>query len=530
MKELRLSRHACGLIILLFAAVAGLPYCTGSATARAKVWVAMGPGHLLAEIQPLADLRRSQGFAVEVIANGDVASVLSTRTTGLPDYLLLVGDDDWQQTTAPWNVRSFHCPLYRWANRQPRSFASDLAFADRDKDGLPDFPVGRIPARNPRSVTQAVNKILEYERSRFTEADLSLPMWGGSPGYGPLLDSLATTAFVTSVNIYGPAWSRPRLLSADPAHLLCGVPEEQEKVFLQSIRQGGCFAFIMGHGSRHEFSPWIQWPQDAGEPPMFVATDAAEALAAGPPAPPLTIYTCSSGDFAGPDDCLAESLFRMLGGPVAVIGASTESHPMTNAFSIKSHFGMLSKGATRLGDLWLRAQREARSARDYMIETTLLNVEGSLDGEIDQVKLRRDQVFMYNILGDPALRLKLPDPMTVEVAPRADGWAWKAAPPPGTKSVRATIRSDRKLVPRKEIASPPKTASAGHGSDTTTSVARAGYKQFDSTFEFESLPLLDGFTESLSAGFVPAAVGPGLLRLIATDNSGIIAVGTARLD
>jgi hypothetical protein len=288
---------------------------------------------------------------------------------------------------------------------------------------------------------------------------------------------------------------------------------------------GGCFGFLIGHGSRHEFTPWMKPAADGSAMKDFRAADAAGDFASAPPTPPLAIYTCSSGDFAGPDDCLAESLFRMPGGPAAVIAASTESHPMTNSFSVISHLRILSKGTTRLGDLWLAVQREAHDARDFVIEKSLLHVEGSLDGEIDQDKLRRDQALMYNILGDPAMNLKLPNPMKAQVAKHADGWTWTVAPPAGTKSVHAAVRTDSmKHRHRTDTTSTRSAASEKRVPDTSASLARAAYEKFDSAFEFEPIGSPAAKGEIASEGFVPAAAGPGLLRLVATDDRGVVAV------
>src|SRR5262249_20085686 len=139
------------------------------------------------------------------------------------------------------------------------------------------------------------------------------------------------------------------------------------------------------------------------------AADAAGEFAKGPPAPPMVFFTCESGKFNQRAPCQAKALLLMPGGPVATIAATTESHPLTNYFSGMGLLTALSGSENRLGTIWLRTTRGARHAHDFMAEMMLRDVEGSLETPIDVEKLRRDQVMIYSLLGDPATRLRLPE-------------------------------------------------------------------------------------------------------------------------
>ena len=48
-------------------------------------------------------------------------------------------------------------------------------------------------------------------------------------------------------------------------------------------------------------------------------------------------------------------------------------------------------------------------ARDFMMEHLLKDAEGKLEDEISVGKLKRDQILMYALLGDPATHLRIPD-------------------------------------------------------------------------------------------------------------------------
>src|SRR4029078_12127361 len=99
--------------------------------------------------------------------------------------------------------------------------------------------------------------------------------------------------------------------------------------------------------------------------------------------------------FAGAQQCLTESMIFAPGGPVAAIGATTESHPLTNALHGMAMAHAYAEAPARLGDLWLAGLRGSHSERNPMFETLLANVEGSLGAAIYVDKVRRAQVWVY---------------------------------------------------------------------------------------------------------------------------------------
>jgi hypothetical protein len=126
---------------------------------------------------------------------------------------------------------------------------------------------------------------------------------------------------------------------------------------------------------------------------------------------------------------------------VAVIGATTESHPLTNYYSGQEMLGTLKDGRhRRVGDFWLEAQRRGRKARNFLVEPVLKNAEGSIEKEIDVGKLRRDQPLLYALFGDPATKLRLPLSLEAEVTRTETGWRYRAAKPEGATAVHVGLR------------------------------------------------------------------------------------------
>ena len=232
------------------------------------------------------------------------------------------------------------------------------------------------------------------------------------------------------------------MISASPGRDLCGWPPDHPDTFNREMRRGSLLSAMIAHADvdavysmRHE-----------GRPVVYARSHARAALAEGPPVAPVVILACYCGSFTRPDPCLAEELFGLPGGPVAVIAATTESHPLTNYFSGVALLKTLGE-VRRVGDFWLAAQTRAKKERNFLVEKALEGAEGSLEPEIDVGKLRRDQALMYALLGDPATPLKCPDPLDVEITRTEEGWRFEVARP--ERAVRLSI-ARRPLSPPKK--------------------------------------------------------------------------------
>ncbi len=403
-------RRAFWLLALLIAAAND-----AHAADRKPLWLAVARPELAAPLQPLAEKRRNEGFEV-VVSTKSVPDALAASARR-PDYLLLVGDDDPSQKSAAWYLPAKRMKLYRWRSAQPLDFASDAAWGDLDGKGQPRIPVGRIPARSREQVELVVRKILAFEAQPPAAADLQLPAWFGSPEYTPMLNAAASGLGESMVLTKGPPWLRPWFVSGNPGDAFCGWPPDQAARFTKQMKQGGIAGVLMGHASDEAYFSM----RFNGRPVWYAAANAAGEFRKGPPVPPMAFFSCMSGKFDQAAPCQAKALLLMSGGPVATIGATTESHPLTNYFSGVCLLKALGGPEKRLGAIWLRAQREARQAHDFVMEMALRDAEGSLEPTIDIEKLRRDQALIYALLGDPATRLRLPDPLQVSAertAPR----------------------------------------------------------------------------------------------------------------
>ena len=461
---------------------------------RRPIWLAVGPPRLIEAIEPLARHRRAEGLET-IISAKSVEAALSSAPRR-PTFLLLVGDDQPGEEGQFWCLPTKHRQLYRWRASQAEEFAADAQWGDVDQDLIPDFAVGRIPARSRDDVERVVKKILAFETRQTTPDDLRLVIWSGSPAYGPVIDGMATGVLLGALQSFTPRWAEPWVISADPNHALCGWPPDQPERFAASLAGNGVFGILMGHSSAENFLSMQHGVESIG----FTTAHAKRYFSDAPPAPPVVLFACDAGKFDADRPCLAETMLLSSGGPVAVIAATTESHPLTNYYSGFALLGALSKQQDRLGLMWLAAQRRAAKDRNLLIERLLRDVEGKLEERIDIPKLRRDQMLMYALLGDPATRVRLPRPLEASIKRTADGWTWSAVRPQGATRLWVGFRSPDLRMP---------VSTAVHQSNAEA--ARAAFKEANQRFKY--VEIAPPGSDEPWRGTIKQS---GLLRLVVT--------------
>ncbi|MHC4646293.1 MAG: C25 family cysteine peptidase [Planctomycetota bacterium] len=457
----------------------------------------------------LAEKRANDGFetVISVRPVEEAIAALNRR----PALLLLVGDEEPGMDSEPWYVPSRWRQLYRWHASQPRLFASDSLWADLNGDLIPDIPVGRIPVRTPESLKPAINKIIAFENRQPTVDDLRLNVWAGTPAYNPVMDSMSSWLLMSTLQRAAPPWAQLWAISANPSHALCAWPGQQGKLFTQQIEQGGAMAVLIGHGSADEFYSM----RFNGRYITYAASDARDNLSKSQPTAPMVIIACDTGSFAGHRDCLSESLLLMPGGPVAVIAATTNSHPMTNYFSGVCLLEALNQKEKRLGTLWLSTQQAAMKSRDFLMERILLEVEGKLEEKINVDSLRRDQVLMYALLGDPATRLHLPDKLNAQIKRLSDGWHWKADKPRGATRLHVSFCPAGQNLPTVQLPLE-KTAALERFEQANATFAFTPLKELDIKQRWEGMIDKEGTLRLVSLG--PALLHTAAFRLKQTDN------------
>lgn len=433
------------IIIFLFLSVFNFSTCIANESTNLKpIWLVVTKPMFTEILKPLAEKRQSEGFET-VISTKPLTEAIESLSRK-PSYLLLVGDCQSKMEKELWYLPSRTLQSYRWHVTQGKEYASDSIMGDLDGDMIPDVPVGRLPVRTTEQLQLLIKKILDYENESPSLDDLRLPIYTGSADFQPIIDSLTTQFLLDTLNKNGAKWLRPWIIAGNETHALCGWPEDQTVTFTKELKKGGIMGVFMGHGSIGSFFGM----NFNGKHFSYTAYQAAGILAEGKPAPPTVIVACNCGNFTTSQNCLAESLLFMPAGPVATIGATTVSHPMTNYFAgvcLLRKPGQSNPANKRLGTLWLDVQKEAIKTRDIVMEALLLNIESSIEKKVDSQKVRRDHILLYALLGDPATKLHMPEPLECKIEQRDGSWYWKVEKPKGATKLYVEIRPDGQTMP-----------------------------------------------------------------------------------
>ena len=484
-----------------------LPICLAIfATAQAAergTWLCVGPRDLVDAAAPLCEFRAAQGWRVErsQAATADAIAALDPK----PAAVLILGDDSTAAGNAPWLTPAERRPYHGWLAKHPAEFVSDAAFGDLDRDGVPEVPVGRIPARKPAEVAAVVNKILAWEKRVPSPADLTIPVWAGDPGFGKIGEGMKQVSlpfFMNRLRSEAPPWAGFWVLQSEPRSPFCGWPEDSAATFNQRISQGSLFSAMIGHGRTDSW--WIMTLPTGS---LRYGAEDARALVAPQPAAPHIVFACRCGAFADPKmRCLGEEMLFASGGPVACIAASVDSHPLTNYYGSTSLLRDLNGEPTdTLGGLWVDSIGRAHKRREFLKEILVGVLEPMVIGKRNPVKdLKADHLLIYNLLGDPATRLFMPRPLEAKVERREGKWVWSVDKPVGLASGQRLLIQHRAPIPGVHLGKPAGDAQA----------ANEALEKANATLGFRTVRELDG-TEPWSG----EVVEPGTLRLCLAGGS-----------
>ncbi|MCA9969077.1 MAG: hypothetical protein KC425_02625 [Anaerolineales bacterium] len=337
-----------------------------------------------AALAPLLEHRRAQGYSVTAVPVAQVydefghghhspdairsflAYAASEWQAPAPRFVLLVGDAsyDFLNHTANKNANLLPTSLVHLFN--DGYVASDTWFTQFAAGAGPQLAVGRLPAQTAAQLEIMVNKTLAYETAPLENGwtGAALVVADDEPRFDLLSDDLT------------------RLLADGgyAVHELRMSDNENVRFDIMSIiNQGVGLVNYVGNGRE------LVW----GDEEVFRSEDAG-ILTNQNRLPIYATFTCLNGAFAHPDiDTLAEALlWNRDGGVVAAIAPSgrapfgiAQTTPLADAF----YQTYLREDVLTLGDALLQAK--ALAARDPQTG---------------------DAIHLFNLLGDPALRVHKP--------------------------------------------------------------------------------------------------------------------------
>ncbi|BDU75932.1 C25 family cysteine peptidase [Mesoterricola sediminis] len=346
-------------------------------------WILVTPRAFLAAAEPLRAFRQAQGLRAVTVAVEDIydefgaglptpeaiKAFLAFARTGwvqpAPAYVLLLGDATYDYRDRMGTGKASQVPCHLSVTAQLGLTPDDNWYAALDgASELPVMRIGRLPAASAAQAAQIVAKLLAYEQGAAPPArallvadnlDLAFEAMAGQA-----MNLIPGT--VTKQRIDLDTYADYGLASAD---------------LVAAFNQGLCLTYYSGHG---DVADW------AGE--MVLNNAKVPLLTNAGQLPFSVMLNCLNGWFAMPGSySLAETLVASpAGGSVGAFASSGLSYTWEQA---------LLQG--RLLPLLFRADRPTLGEA-----CTLARIQAYQDGA------SLDLVRTFTLIGDPALRPKLP--------------------------------------------------------------------------------------------------------------------------
>ncbi|MHC4933569.1 MAG: C25 family cysteine peptidase [Planctomycetota bacterium] len=382
-------------------------------SAQAQDLLVVAPRAFRPALEKWRKHRTRQGHEIDILDPvPDMQGLLKAahdRSGGKVRFVLLLGDAHYVppayhrgEIIAPWE-------------RDPR-IANDNTMADLDGDLLPDLAVGRVPADNPEEAATVLAKVLEYEENRdFSDWRRRINVVAGVGGFGKFQDWAIEQVATKFLSENVPLAYDLHVTYGNPNSAFCPPPAEMLSTTLERFNEGALLVAYLGHGSRLSLDR-IRFKNKSYP---ILDEDSAWSLESRRGAPIVLFSACSTGHFDGAPDSLAEVALKQPKGPVAIIAASRVSMPYGNAVLAKELLeAIFRERLPTLGEMMLRAKRRTMRPKEndpgrQFIEALALGYQWDAKKREQE---RMEHLFLYNLLGDPAMRIPLPSAMEIECA------------------------------------------------------------------------------------------------------------------
>lgn len=381
---------------------------------------------LCEELEPLIELRRSQGLTPMVAAVEDIEagapgisradavrafikSVYSNgRTPGLK-YVLIVGDAFAREGESDATIIPtlyLEAPVRNYVREEVEMLGSDNFYALMDGDDIPDIAVGRIPADSPAALAVVIRKLIDYETAGATGLWRRRISFFASEGHFGSVDKQIEKMVknMVSHNILPlfdltMTYANPKMEYFYPADEFAG------KV-LERFQENPLMMIYIGHGQVTEFDD----VRFEGKRFPIMGLEDVEKLKGGKGSYPLVfIIACLTGYYDNAKkDSVGEELLASQAGPVGVFASSRVSDPYGNGVLAKELAQKMLRDMTpRIGDVITAAKRGMVENRDddrKFIDkfSTLFMSKAEMPAAI------REHLYLYNYLGDPATVIQFP--------------------------------------------------------------------------------------------------------------------------
>lgn len=387
------------------------------------------PAEFRQALAPWLAYRQAQGRHIGLISNEVTfaqlqAAIRREACSGQVKNVLLIGDAD-PEMKQDEKVRARCVPTTYLPSKVTVRFggeetiATDGPYGDLDGDGTAELVVGRLPVDTPRQLASFIERIIAYEKNQdFGVWRRRINLVAGAGDFGPLVDPLIESTAREFLTSGVPAEYQTTMTYGNWRSPFCPDPRLFGQTALARLNQGCLFWVYLGHAQVCELEPLVV----PGAKYSVFAPEEVQQLAAAKCPPIALMFCCYAGAFDARIDCLGETLLCQPGGPVAVVAGSRMTMPYGMATLASEMLdACFQQRCETLGELVMRAQNQAlrddaANARRQWLDR-LATLASPSRNELPQE--RQDHAQLFNLLGDPLLKIRQPQPVKLTLPRRA---------------------------------------------------------------------------------------------------------------
>ncbi len=287
-----------------------------------------------------------------------------------PSYVILIGDASWDpKMQAANSKKKNYIPSYG-------ILVADNWFVtlDGEDDLLPDIAIGRIPAETPEQANGVVNKIIAYEKQPHAAWNKEFMFLnGGISTNEQAVFRAQATALKEDYLESRPLAARVNSFDKTTNEL---ITQSFRRAAAERISEGVVWVNFLGHAGSAVWDIDIGLPDEWGNERVF---------------PFVSGMSCHASRFANPEiNSLAENFFMSSIGAIAYWGSTGFGYVVQDFFLLRGLLQAVSiDSVRRIGDA-------TTFAKVYLWQQL---------GEQEKSRFVIDQ---YVLIGDPALKLKIP--------------------------------------------------------------------------------------------------------------------------
>lgn len=287
-----------------------------------------------------------------------------------------------------------------------------LADVIADDNALPEIAVGRIPARTVEDARLALKKVKAYEAAPQGDWLRNLTFFAGEGRFGAQIDRMLENLFTQFAEQTISQSYVVRMTYANIRSSYAYVPRLFSDKVIEEANRGALMLVYMGHGLYDRLDNMDVQDEKGNRvrAPILSSDDVAKFDIADGKLPVMLIVACQTGYMDHPKGCLAEKICFTEKAPVAIIGSSRDSHPYSNTLLQKALVSAVSTDrVATLGEALLLAKRELVLAEDPDRGRLELMAKFIIPKDEERSAINASHISMYNLTGDPGLRMRYPN-------------------------------------------------------------------------------------------------------------------------